>query len=52
MDAMNKETARHTAQEVMIPVEESCAGWHTGPKHVAAYDALENKFALLPLNNV
>ena len=29
-----------------IPVEESFAEWRKGPEDVAAYDALEEKFAL------
>jgi hypothetical protein len=51
MYIMKKETVGQTAQEVMIPVEESFAEWRKDPKYVASYNALENEFALLPLTN-
>jgi hypothetical protein len=34
------------APEMMIPVEDSFAAWHEDPAYVAAYDALEDEFAL------
>ncbi len=51
MDAMTKETVADTAQEVMIPVEEPFAAWRKDSKYVAAYNALEDEFALLLLTD-
>jgi hypothetical protein len=34
------------AQQEMIPVEESFAGWRKDPEYVQAYNALKEEFSL------